>query len=181
MTKLKGKLTSFLSHKKYNSFVSRNLLSKLSSDPSSKGDKRYLRYNLRVVGVQNCLPLISQFLYMFALTKRSKAFFSRKHPSKKKYRFGYTVGDDAKYGTYIEQYQAAKLLIKLYLKLMKRQLSPEETSVRIDTKYTKVIVWNAPLTKQTNFLETSQNAYLPDMPLYYKFTSKNALSREIAF
>jgi hypothetical protein len=126
--------------KKYHKVISKNLLSALSSDASSKGNKRYLRFNLISVGVENYLPLVSQFLYLFILTKGSKSFFARKHPSKKKYRFGSTIGDTAKYATYLEQHQTAKLLTKLYYRLTRRQLSPEYSSARIDTKYTKIII-----------------------------------------
>jgi len=129
-----------LAVKKYHKLISKNVLSKLASDASTRGDKRYLKFNLISVGVQNFLPLVSQFLYLFILTDGSKSFFARKHPSKKKYRFGETVGDTAKYATYLEQHQMPKLLVKLYSRLMRRQLSPEESSVRIDTKYTKIIV-----------------------------------------
>jgi hypothetical protein len=126
--------------KHYNNAVSNNLFNAGSSDAFSNVMKRYTKFNLIAVGVENHLPFVAQFLYLFILTGGSKSFFARKHPSKKKYRFGATVGDTAKYVTYLEQHQTSKLLTKFYGKLTRRQLSPEYTSARIDLKYTKIIV-----------------------------------------
>ena len=65
---------------------------------------------------------------------------ARKHPSKKKYRFGEMAKDTAKFISYVNQFRLGKLTKKLYLELLKSQLSPEESSVRVDQKYTKIIV-----------------------------------------
>jgi hypothetical protein len=165
----------------YKATISRNLLSALCSDATNKTNKKYLRFKLVSVGVENFLPIVSQCLYLFILTMRKKPFFARKHPSKKKTRFGEVVGDTAKYATYVNEYDTKKLLPKLYFKLMRRQLSPEEPSIKLYIKYTKIIVWNASLTKETNGIETNQNAYLPEMPMCFKFFSHKALTREIAF
>jgi len=165
--------------KKYTKTISQNILSKLTSDVAST-NRRYLSLNLVSAGVENYLPIPSQYFYLYILTKRWP-FMVRKHPSKKKHRFGEIAKDTAKFISYINQFRLGKLLKKFYLKLLRGQLSPEQAAVRINRKYTKIIVWNAPLTKQTNSLQTNQNAFLADIPIYIKFSSKKTLSREAAF
>lgn len=165
--------------KKYTKSASQNILSKLSSD-ISRSHKRYLNMGLISVGIENYLPIPSQYFYLYFLTKRWP-FMARKHPSKKKYRFGEMAKDTAKFISYINQFRLGRLFKKLYIKLMRGQLSPEQSAVRIDNKYIKIIIWNAPLTKETNCLQINQNAFLADIPVYYKFSSRKTLSRESAF
>ena len=165
----------------YNKFISENLLASMSCDASPKNNKRYLKYNLISIGVEGFLPIVSQFLYLFILTNKNKPFFARKYPSKKKYKFGDTVGDTAKYAVYINKRQSKSLLAKLYLKLMRRQLTPEKPTIWLNHTYTKIITWNAILTEETNGMELNQNAFLPHMPIYYKFFSQKALLKEIMF
>jgi hypothetical protein len=125
-------------HKKYTRYISSNLLSKLSSDVA-RTSKRYLNFDFVAVGIQNHLPIPSQYLYLYMLTK-SAPFMARKHPSKKKYRFGEMAKDTAKFISYINKYKLYFLFKNLYSKLMRGQLSPEDAAIRMDKKYTKVIV-----------------------------------------
>ncbi len=65
---------------------------------------------------------------------------ARKHPSKKKYRFGEVAKDTVKIASYSNQFRLGRSLKKLYYKLMRGQLSPEQSAIRIDRKYIKIIV-----------------------------------------
>ena len=165
--------------KKYQQLFCRNLLSFLISDIAFT-HKRSLNISFASAGIENYIPLVSQFLYLFLLTK-NQPFMARKHPSKKKYRFGESVGETAKFSSYVNHYKLGDLLKKLQFKLMRRQISPEKSAIKFDHKYIKIIVWNAPLTPETNCLQINQNAFLADIPIYYKFRSQKLLAKEIAF
>lgn len=165
--------------KKYNDIVSQNLFVTNTVDISGSKPE-YINFRLCAIGIENYLPIQSQFLYLLMLT-RIFPFMARKHPSKKKFRFGdYRVGDNAKFVSYINQYRVGYLIHKLH-DFMPKQLSPEYSAITFNFKYAKVIIWNAPLYNDTFCLETSENSFLGDIPVYYKFITKKNMFAEIAF
>jgi len=123
--------------KKYMRSVSRNLMASLSADITN-GNKYYLDYKLIAAGIEDSLPIQSQFLYLLILTK-TIPFMARKHPSKKKFRFGRNPHDTAKMVAYINQHRVGPVMRKFMYRIMPEQLSPELPAVTFSDIYTKII------------------------------------------
>jgi hypothetical protein len=70
---------------------------------------------------------------------------------------------------------------KMWHNFLNKQLSPEYPAIKLEEKYTKVIAWNAPLYPDTFCLEASENAFIGDIPVYFKFSTKDNLITEISF
>jgi len=64
---------------------------------------------------------------------------------------------------------------------MPNQLAPENSAIKLDKKYLRLIVWNAPLEINTHCVQTTETAFIADIPLYLKFLTRNCLLSEIAF
>lgn len=140
----------------------------------------YLDYRIHSIGIENYLPIQAQFLYLLLVSK-TFPFLARKYPSRKKYYFGDMRSETAKIAAYPNQHSISTILHKFMYILMKDQISPEPPTLKIEDKFTKIIIWNVPLDLVTNCLVTSNTAYIDDIPLYIKFLTKQSLRRELAF
>jgi len=165
--------------KKYFGIISQNFMS-VNSCNLKWNKKTYLSYRLNAAGVENFRPIPSQFLHLFFWTN-SIPFLARKYRSKKKVYFGNELqGDTAKIAVYIKQNQLGYILHKFMDQWMNNQLSPEGSAIKFEKNYAKFIIWNAPLDHKTHCVQTSETAYIDDIPLYLKFITKNCLLSEIA-
>lgn len=114
--------------KNYMQKIQQNLLSANASElRACRYD--YLNFQLTAVGIEGFLPLQSQFLYVFFLTKIFP-FLARKHPSKKKFRFGETPGETAKIVSFTNQNSSSYLLNNFFYKILNKQLAPEFSAVK---------------------------------------------------
>src|SRR5690242_18036054 len=88
----------------------------------------FLTFRLNSLGIENFLPIPSQYLYLFLQTNASP-FLSRKYKSKKKWHFGESQTDTAKISVYAGQLQHSYALYKFMKEFMKNQLSPEQSAI----------------------------------------------------
>jgi hypothetical protein len=65
---------------------------------------------------------------------------ARKYPSKKKFRFGEARSDTTKMVSYPNQAQLASVFHQFTHKLMKNQISPEPSSIKLEGKFAKIII-----------------------------------------
>lgn len=114
--------------KNYMQRIQQNLLSANVSELRAC-KYNYLNFRLTAVGIEGSLPLQSQFLYILFLTKIFP-FLARKHPSKKKFRFGETPGETAKIVTFNNQNSSNSLLNNFFFNILNKQLSPEFSAVK---------------------------------------------------
>lgn len=135
-------------------------------------------YRLHAVGVENYLPIQSQFLYLYILTE-TFPFIARKYPSTKKIRFGESFYHTGKMIVYPSQVKLDYIFHKFVHNLMKNQLSPEYAAVKPEWNYTKIIIWNTPLNKNTYCLQTTATTFIGDIPMYLKFVTKEKLRCEL--
>jgi hypothetical protein len=137
-----------------------------------------LVYRLHSSGIESHLAIQSYFLYLL-LTTKTFPFLARKYPSKKKFHFGEARTDTTKIVAYPGQVKLSAIFHQFMHKLMKDQLSPEPSSIKLEGKFLKIIIWNSPLNKKTYCIQTSESAFIKDIPLYLKFDVKKSLRREI--
>lgn len=135
---------------------------------------------LKTIGIANSIPITAQFLYLYFLTKVIP-FLARKHPNNLKYKLLTTRNESAKIDAYIRKQKTSFVLHKLFFEFMRKQLFPENPAIKIDKNFTKIFVWNAPLYSETFCIQTEKNLAVEDIPLFYKFYTKNLFLSEIAF
>lgn len=165
--------------RKYRNIISQNLLvtNTCSIHWSNRND---FNYCLNSIGLEQYLTIQSQFFYLLLIT-RAVPFLARKYSSRKKFQFNATYNATSKIAVYLSQINLAPTLHYFMSYLMKEQLPPEQASIKIEGKFTKIIVWNAPLDEQTNCLLTTVTSFINDIPLYLKFITKGNLKQELAF
>lgn len=138
----------------------------------------YISYQLDSLGVESHLALVSHFLYLLAITDTGP-FMARKYPSQRKVRYGQVPGETAKIVVYPNNAKLRKICHFFMAVLMRRQLPPEQSAVKIYRNYTKLIIWTPPIDEKTYFVQTSDTAFLPDIPLYIKYKTPKSLTREL--
>ena len=119
----------------YNRFIAQNLLLATVTDIN---DGSYVDNRLFSVGIENTVPIQSQFIYLFILTQ-SKPYMARKYPSKKRtYRFA-PRADTAKIAAFPARVRYGYLMHKLYHEFSVKQFSPEFASIKLTENFTKII------------------------------------------
>src|SRR5581483_4915748 len=98
-----------------------------------------LDFPLIAVGIENYMPVASQFLYLLLQTN-AIPFLARKYKAKKYFHFGESRKDTVKMITYPNQVQLSYILKKFMRQFMPVQLPPENSAIKLDTKYLKLII-----------------------------------------
>lgn len=123
----------------------------------------------------------SQFLYLFLLTKNFP-YMARKHPTKKKNYKPFAIKyETGKISSFFGKYRESYLFDRLYHLFMAKQLSPEFPSIKLQPEISKIITWNSPLYAQTFGVQISENLFIDDIPVYYKFKTREKLFDEVVF
>jgi len=123
--------------KKYFDIMSQNLGSSILCSITNKRTRRGFRLNS--AGIENYLPIPSQFLYLLLLT-RTKPFLAKKITSRKRFRFMEIKRDTAKIATYPNQVRLEQVFAKFINNIMWQQIPPEPSAVKFDKNYLKLIV-----------------------------------------
>lgn len=117
----------------------KNITPNLQIADTSGVTKHRVSYHFHAVGIESHLALASQFLYLLTTTQ-TFPFLARKYPSKRKFNYGQIRGETAKIITYINQTQQQNLIKRFIVVLMKAQLPPEPTVLKIERNTTRIIV-----------------------------------------
>jgi len=123
---------------KYRNITSQNFL--ITNTCSVQWSKHTnLDHRLHSIGIENHLPIQSQFLYLLIIS-RTFPFLARKYPSRKKFHFGEMRSDTAKIAAYPNQTRFSAILHQFMYRLMKGQIPPEPSTIKIEGGFTKIII-----------------------------------------
>jgi len=161
----------------YNDILSQNLLPTIVPTLDKTA---IVIYPLSSLGIENTVGIQSQFLYLYLMTAKLP-FMSRKYPSKKKIRFATTNKNTVKISSWPKKSRWGVLVNNLFHKFIPKQLSPEFPSITLTKDFIKIIIWNASLEERTFGVQTNDNLFIQDIPIYYKFLIKKSTLFEISF
>jgi hypothetical protein len=123
--------------KKYFDIMSQNLGSSVICSITNRRSRR--GFLLNSVGIENYLPIPSQFLYLLLLT-RTKPFLAKKFTSRKHFRFMEIKRDTVKIAAYPNQVRLEQVFAEFVNNIMWQQISPEPSALKFDKNYLKLIV-----------------------------------------
>jgi hypothetical protein len=123
--------------KKYFDTVSQNIGSSVLCSISTKRTSRGIRLNS--TGIENYLPIPSQFLYLLLLV-RTKPYLAKKFTSRKRFRFMEVKRDTAKITMYPNQTRLEQFFAKFINSIMWQQIPPEPSSIKFHKDSLKLIV-----------------------------------------
>lgn len=124
--------------KKYRNIISQNFLITNTADVAwSK--KKNSNYCLHSTGLEQFIAIQSQFFYLL-LTTKTIPFLPKKYPMRKKFHFGAVCHDTLKITAYPKQINLESFLAYFMKYLMKDQLPPEQSVIKFDINFIKVII-----------------------------------------
>jgi hypothetical protein len=164
--------------KNYFNLISQNLFLTVASNLNCAVSPRFSMLSAGIEGIE---IRQSQFLYLLLLTKNFP-YMARKHPTKKKNYKPFTIKHETgKISSFFGKYREGYLFDRLYHFFMAKQLSPEFPSIKLQPEISKIITWNSPLYAQTFGVQISENLFIDDIPVYYKFKTREKLFDDVVF